>query len=202
MKNREITPSVSESSQSEECDKLVVDRLSDPDGCEQVISSLMDEYVEYVSREHALCRGCPVVRSGPLIVSSMLEWKARRDGRLSHWRRRDIRAFLHDQFAHEVSKDRQLVLDATSGATDLAYFMSDRGSLNGDEVHVLVAGADDVFRELTSSVSSHREQPVIVSPRAAELLAMGASLAQVSTSAPRRRAKRTAARAARKRNRR
>ncbi len=202
MRNRRDDPRVDESSQSAELDKLVVDHLDDPDGCEQVISSLMDEYVQYVSREHALCLGCPVVRSGPQIVRSMLNWKARRDGRLSHWRHRDIRAFLHDHFPREVSTDRQLMLDATSGATDLAYFMSDRGSLNGDDVHVLVTAADDVFKELTGGVSSYREEPVIVSPRAAELLAMGASLAQVSTSAPQRRAKRKAARAARKRNRR
>jgi hypothetical protein len=169
MRNRQITPSVGESAQSAEFDQLVVDHLGDPDGCEQVISSLMDEYVQYVSREHALCPGCPVVRSGPLIVRSMLDWKARRDGRLSHWRRRDIRAFLLDHLPHGVSTDRQLMLDATSGATDLAYFMSDRGSLTGDDAHVLVAAADDVFKELTGGMSSYREQPVIVSPRAAEL---------------------------------
>jgi hypothetical protein len=201
MRDRTSSPWVGEPAQSAEFDELVVDHLGDPDGCQHVISSLMDEYVQYVAREHALCLGCPVVRSGPLVISSMLDWKARRDGRLSHWQRRDIRTFLDDHFRHEVSTDRQRMLDATSGATDLAYFMSDRGSLIGDDVHVLVAAADDVFKELTVGVSRHRE-PVIVSPRAAELVAMGASFAQVSTSAPQRRAKRKAARAARKRNRR
>jgi hypothetical protein len=199
MRNRAITQSVGESAQSEEFGEFVVDH-GDPDGCEQVISSLMDEYVQYVAREHALCPGCPVVRSGPLIVRSMLEWKARRDDRLSHWRRRDIRAFLHDHFPNEVSTDRQLMLDAPSGATDLAYFMADRGTLTGDGVHVLVAAADQVFEELTGGVSSNRG-PAIVSSRNAGVLPMSASLAQVPTSATQRRAKRKAARAARKRNR-
>jgi hypothetical protein len=201
MRNREITTSVGGSAQPEECDKLVVDHLGDPDGCEQVISSLMDEYVQYVAREHALCPGCPLVRSGPLIVSSMLEWKARRDDRLCHWRRHDIRAFLHDHLPDEVSTDRQLMLDASSGATDLVFFMADRGTLTGDDVHVLVAAADEAFEELTDGISSYRG-PAIVSPRIAGVLPVSASLAQVSASATQRRAKRKAARAGRKRNRR
>jgi hypothetical protein len=201
MRNREITPSVGESAQSEEFDKLVVDHLGDPDGCEQVISSLMDEYVQYVAREHALCTGCPVVRSGPLIVRSMLEWKARRDDRFCRWRRHDIRAFLHDHLPDEVSTDRQLMLDATSGATDLVYFMADRGTLTGDDVHVLVAAADEVFEELTDDSPSYR-LPAMVLPRAAELLAMSGRPGRSPTSPTQRRAQRKAARAARKRNRR
>ena len=42
----------------------------------------MDEY-EYLESEHAICPACSVVRTGPVIVRSMLEWKAtERDGRL------------------------------------------------------------------------------------------------------------------------
>lgn len=87
-------------------DTPLVDYHGDPDRCEEVIAVLMDEYGHYLEAEHALCPDCPVVCSGPLIVGSMLRWKAiHRDGRLGHWTREDIRAFLLDHFPRTVSFD-------------------------------------------------------------------------------------------------
>jgi len=53
--------------------KLVVDYAGDPNHCQDVLVSLMEEYEQYVESEHAICPGCPAVRSGPMIVYSMLE---------------------------------------------------------------------------------------------------------------------------------
>ena len=126
--------------------RLVVDYRGDHDRCQDVIASLMDEYERYVSREHAVCPGCPVVRSGPFVVYSMLEWKAiYRDGRLGHWTRDDVHEYLLDHFPRKVSVDRRLLRDAPTCVKDLVYFMSDRGTLAGDDLDVLTEAAEEVF---------------------------------------------------------
>ena len=56
--------------------RLVVDYAEDTDRCMRVIAQLTGEYERYVESEHAVCPDCPVVRSGPFVVYSMLEWKA------------------------------------------------------------------------------------------------------------------------------
>jgi len=97
----------------------LVDYHGDPDRCEEVIAVLIDEYGRYLEAEHALCPDCPVVCSGPLIVGSMLRWKAiHRDGRLGHWTREDIRAFLLDHLPRTVSFDPHLLGDAPTCAKD------------------------------------------------------------------------------------
>jgi hypothetical protein len=60
---------------------LVVDHVADPDGCQEVIAALMGEYERYVESEHAICPACPVVRTGPLIVRSMLQLEGCRSRR-------------------------------------------------------------------------------------------------------------------------
>ena len=73
---------------------------------------------------HAICHGCPVVRSGALIVRSMLRGKAiERDGRLGHRTRRDLHDHLLNHFPSKVSADPGLPLDAPTCAKDLVYFM-------------------------------------------------------------------------------
>jgi hypothetical protein len=129
-------------------DTPVVDYHGDPDRCEEVIAALTDEYGRYLEAEHALCPDCPVVCSGSVIVGSMLRWKAiHRDGRLGHWTREDIRAFLLDHFPRTVSFDPHLLGDAPTCAKDLVYFMSDRGTLAGDHVRVLVEAIEGVLNE-------------------------------------------------------
>jgi len=100
-------------------DTPVVDYHGDPDRCEEVIAALMDEYGRYLEAEHAICPHCPVVCSGPLIVRSMLRWKAiYRDGRLGHWTREDIRAYLFHHFPRTVSFDPHLLGDAPTCAKE------------------------------------------------------------------------------------
>jgi hypothetical protein len=125
---------------------LVVDHRSDPDRCREVIAALIDEYERYVQSAHAICPTCPVVRAGPLIVRSMLEWKAiHRDGRLGHWTRDDIHAYLLVHLPYKMSADRQLLLEAPTCAKDLVYFMSDRGTLAGDDPDVLREATEEVL---------------------------------------------------------
>lgn len=51
---------------------FVIGHNDDPGGCEPTVAWLVAEYAAYVREEHAMCRGCPVVRSGVAIVRSML----------------------------------------------------------------------------------------------------------------------------------
>lgn len=125
---------------------LVVDHRGDPDRCREVIAALMDEYERYVQSAHAICPTCPVVRVGLVIVRSMLEWTAiHRDGRLGHWTREDIHAYLLDSLPRRVSADRRLLLEAPTCAKDLVYFISDRGTLAGDDPDVLTEATEEVL---------------------------------------------------------
>ena len=109
------------------------------------VAELAAEYAEYVREEHAMCRGCPVVRSGVTIVHSMLEWKAiHRDGRIYRWTRGDIRDYLL-QYLPTANVSRAMLRDAPTCAKDLVYFLADRGSLTGDDVAVLTEATEDVF---------------------------------------------------------
>lgn len=125
---------------------LVVDHVGDPDGCQKAIASLMAEYERYLESEHAICPACPVVRTGPVIVRSMLEWKAtERDGRLGHWTVADIQAYLLDHLPRRAVKDRGVLGDAPTCAKDLVYFMSDRGTLAGDHVDALTEATNEIL---------------------------------------------------------
>jgi hypothetical protein len=150
---------------------------------ESKVAALVTEYAEYVRDEHAVCRGCPVVRSGVPIVRSMFEWKATsRDGRLEHWTRRDIRDYLLGGLP-TANVSRSQLPDGPSCAKDLVYFLADRGTLDGHDVDVLADAADEVFYGYArpSEVSATRSR---------------------RSAAADRRARRKAARSARKRNRR
>ena len=159
----------------------VAEHLRQADARDARIAALTYEYGEYVKREHAICRGCPVVRSGVPIVRSMLQWKATEgDGRLEHWTRRDIRQYLLG-YLPTANLGRALIADAPTCAKDLVYFLADRGVLAGDDMSVLAVATDDVLDAYA--------------PPAAPL--NHGSRAQA---VERRRAKRKAARSARKRN--
>lgn len=163
--------------------RLAVDPARDHSRSEATITALMDKYAQYVRDEHAICWGCPVVRSGALVVRSMLDWKAtRRDGRLGHWTRRDIRDYLLD-FLPGTGVDYGWLGDAPTCAKDLVYFLSDHGTLTGDDVGVLADATDDVFYGIAKPIELIAERPS-------------------AKPTPSRRAKRRAARVARKRNRR
>ena len=117
----------------------------EPWGGEPTVARLVEEYAEYVREEHAICRGCPVVRSGVTIVRSMLEWKAiHRDGRLDRWTRRDIRDYLL-HYLPTANVSRVMLPDGPTCAKDLVYFLADRGSVVGDDVAVLTEATDEVF---------------------------------------------------------
>lgn len=154
-------------------------------GCdwESTIAALMAEYAQYVRDQHAMCRGCPVVRSGVSIVRSMFEWKAIHcDGRLDHWTRRDIRHYLLG-YLPTSNLSRALLADAPTCAKDLVYFLADRGKLVGDDISVLADATDDVLYAYARPVA------LVATPSR-------------SGRTERKRAKRKAGRSARKRNRR
>lgn len=137
--------------------RLVVDYAGDPDRCMRVIAELTEEYERYVESEHAICPGCPVVRSGPFVVHSMLEWKAiYGDGRLGHWTLDDINVYLLEHFPRKVSADRQLLRDTPTCVRDLVYFMSDRGTLAGADSGVLADAAEEVFDEFLAANRDRR----------------------------------------------
>ena len=204
--------------------RLVVDYAGDIDRCMRVIAELTEEYERYVESEHAICPGCPVVRSGPFVVHSMLEWKAiYGDGRLGHWTVDDIHAYLLEHFPRKVLADRQLLRDTPTCVRDFVYFMSDRGTLAGEDSGVLADAAEEVFDEFLAANRDRRNWGL-----AKQVLGGGVAImdedddrhVHVATSPPEgvepphvtarsggqgaaaRRGKRKAARAARKRNRR
>jgi len=137
--------------------RLVVDYAEDTDRCMRVIAQLTEEYERYVESEHATCPDCPVVRSGPFVVYSMLEWKAiYGDGRLDHWTVGDIHTYLLEHFPRKVSADRGLLGDTPSCVRDFVYFMSDRGTLAGEDSSVLADAAEEVFDEFLAANRDRR----------------------------------------------
>ena len=203
--------------------RLEVDYTDDIDRCMRVIAELTEEYERYVETEHAICPDCPVVRSGPFVVYSMLEWKAiYGDGRLDHWTVGDIHVYLLEHFPRKVSATRQLLRDTPTCVRDFVYFMSDRGTLAGEDSGVLADAAEDAFDEFLAANRDRRNWGL-----AKQMLGGGDAIVgdddrhvRVATSLPEgvespratassggrgaaaRRGKRKAARAARKRNRR
>ncbi len=156
-----------------------LDHYSD-DGA-SAIAALIAEYERYVRDQHASCWRCPVVLSGVQIVASMLEWKAARgDGRLEHWTRQGIRDYLL-RYLPTTTVSRALLVHAPTCAKDLAYFLSARGTLEGDDVGVLADATDEVLYMQT--------KPLV-------LISSGPNRAE------RRNPRRTTARSARTRNRR
>jgi len=137
--------------------RLMVDYADDPDRCMRAIAELTEEYERYVEAEHAICPGCPAVRSGPFVVHSMLEWKAiYGDGRLGHWTVGDIHAYLLEHFPRKVSADRRLLGDTPTCVRDFVYFMSDRGTLAGEDSGVLADAAEEVFDEFLAANRDRR----------------------------------------------
>jgi len=206
---------------------LVVDYAEDPGGCQLKIVDLTEEYERYVESEHAICPGCPAPRSGPFVVYSMLDWKAiYGDGRLGHWTRDDVCEYLLDHFPRKVSADRRLLGDTPTCVRDFFYFMSDRGTLAGDDLDVLADAADEVFDDFLAANGDRRNWGLAKSmllggaaaTNAGEDLSVVEAARDLDVSAaiepPRasaqssrpgaaaRRSKRKAARAARRRNRR
>ncbi|HZL49268.1 MAG TPA: hypothetical protein VFC30_09685 [Solirubrobacteraceae bacterium] len=137
--------------------RLVVDYAGDTDRCMRAIAELTEEYERYVESEHAVCPDCPVVRSGPFVVYSMLEWKAiYGDGRLGHWTVGDIHEYLLEHFPRKVSADHGLLEDTPTCVRDFVYFMSDRGTLAGDDSGVLADAAEEVFDEFLAANRDRR----------------------------------------------
>lgn len=127
---------------------LTVNYAEDPERCQAVVAGLLEEYEAYLDREHELCPGCPVERSGCFVAYSMLDWKAvYAGGRLYHWTRGDIHEYLFEHFPRKVSADDQLVRDTPTCVRDLMYFLSDRGTLAGDDLDVLAGAADQVAED-------------------------------------------------------
>jgi hypothetical protein len=123
----------------------------------RVIAALAEEYERYVDREHAICPDCPVTRSGPFIVYSLLEWKAiYGDGRLGHWTLPDIHEYLLEHFPRKISADLQLLRDTPACVRDFVYFMSDRGTLAGEDEYMLADVAEDVVDEFLAANRDRR----------------------------------------------
>lgn len=142
---------------SRDLQRLVVDYAEDTDRCMRVIAALTGEYERYVEREHAICPDCPVTRSGPFIVYSLLEWKAiYGDGRLGHWTLPDIHEYLLEHFPRKISADLQLLRDTPTCVRDFVYFMSDRGTLAGENERVLADAAEDMFDEFLAANRDRR----------------------------------------------
>jgi len=121
-----------------------VDPSLDPYGWEQRIDALRAEYIAYARDQHAICSGCPVVRSGALIVRSMLEWKAAQDGRLNRWTSRDVRDYLLRHLPTS-NLSRTLFADAPTCAKDLIYLVADRGRRVGEDAAILADATDAVL---------------------------------------------------------
>ncbi len=135
----------------------MVDYADDIDHCMRVIAELTEEYERYIDSEHATCPGCPVVRSGPFVMHSMLEWKAiYGDGRLDHWTVDNIHTYLLEHFPRKVSADRGLLADTPTCVRDFVYFMSDRGTLAGEDSRVLADAAEEVFDEFLAANRDRR----------------------------------------------
>jgi hypothetical protein len=200
--------------------QLVVDHAEDCDGCMRIIAQLCEEYERYLESEHAICRDCPVLRSGLLIVYSLLEWKAiYGDGNLAHWTVSDLHEYLLEQFPRKISATRQLLRDTPACVRDFIYFMSDRGTLAGAPGELLAGVAEELFEEFLAANRDPRnwgpaKQVLLGSSAAfdrvssdyAHTPAIPLQPARAGTSArgrrhPARRAARKAARAARRRNR-
>lgn len=206
--------------------RLAVDYADDTDRCMRVIAELTEEYERYVESEHAICPDCPVVRSGPFVVHTMLEWKAiYGDGRLDHWTVDDIHSYLLEHFPRKVPADRELLTDTPTCVRDFVYFMSDRGTLAGEDSRVLADAAEEVFDEFLAANRDRRnwglakrtlnggaaildeeEDEEDRSMRLATLPAVGVESPRIAASSNGQRAaarcKRKAVRAARRRNRR
>jgi|GEM_PF-5487866 hypothetical protein len=87
----------------------------------------------------------------------MLEWKAiYGDGRLGHWTVGDIHAYLLEHFPRNVSADCQLLRDTPTCVRDFVYFMSDRGTLAGEDSGVLADAAEEVFDEFLAANRDRR----------------------------------------------
>lgn len=127
---------------------LSVNYAEDPERCQAVVSGLLEEYEAYIDREHEICPGCPVQRSGRFVAYSMLDWKAvYAGGRLDHWTQEDICEYLLEHFPRKVSADEQLVRDTPTCVRDLLYFLSDRGTLAGDDLDLVAGTADRVAED-------------------------------------------------------
>jgi hypothetical protein len=136
---------------------IVVNYAEDPDECADVIAELMAEYEVYVADEHEHCPNCPVVRSGPFIAYSMLEWKAiYADGCLDRWTVPDIHEYMLDHFPRKVSADRRLLGATPACARDLMYFLADRGSLRGEDPSLLGDAADELFERFVEANRDRR----------------------------------------------
>jgi hypothetical protein len=137
--------------------RIVVDYADDTDRCMRAIAELTEEYERYVESEHAICPGCPVTRSGPFVVYSMLEWKAiYGDGHLDRWTVGDIHTYLLEHFPRKVSADRQLLGDTPTCVRDFVYFMSDRGTPASEDSRVLADTAEEVFDEFLAANRDRR----------------------------------------------
>jgi hypothetical protein len=122
---------------------LTVDYAEDSEGCAAIVTGLLEEYDAYVDREHEICPDCPVQRSGRFVANSMLDWKAvYADGRLDHWTEGDICEYLLEHFPRKVSASEQLVRDTPACVRDVLYFLSDRGTLTGDDPDTIATTAD------------------------------------------------------------
>lgn len=197
--------------------RLTVDYAEDPERCQAVVAELLEEYEAYIDREHEICPGCPVQRSGCFVAYSMLDWKAvYADGRLDHWTRGDIRAFMLEHFPRKVSADDRLVRDTPTCVRDLIYFLSDRGTLAGDDLDLLAGAADEVAEDFARANADPRNWGLAkatfmgagaVGAQDGRAVTPGVERAPTTrrrarTSAATRREKRKTARAARRRSRR
>jgi hypothetical protein len=68
----------------------------------------------------------------------------------------DIHSYLLEHFPRKVSADRELLTDTPTCVRDFVYFMSDRGTLAGEDSGVLADAAEEVFDEFLAGNCDHR----------------------------------------------
>jgi hypothetical protein len=122
--------------------ELIVDPEHDEDGCLLVVDGLRGEFADWV--ELSCPADGPVARSGELVCSTMLDWKASSDGQLGRWARIDLAEFLLDWFPREVDIDGAMLPDVVDCVIAFLRFLDDRDSLSGEPLKALEDACDEL----------------------------------------------------------
>jgi hypothetical protein len=108
--------------------ELIVDPEHDEDGHRLLIDELRGEFADWA--ELTCPADGPVARSGELVGSTMLDWKATSDGQLGRWTRIDLAEFLLDWLPREVALDEAMQPDVVDCVIAFLRFLDDRDSLS------------------------------------------------------------------------
>lgn len=102
--------------------------------------TLMDELLDEFERATAADRLSTAWRSGDLVGGAMIEFKGRfADGRVARWTVADLREFMLRWLPSTVVCDADVIADVPDCVCAFLRFLSQRGSLRGDDLDDLEA---------------------------------------------------------------